>query len=214
MAKLRSQIGRQLTLIGTLAARWNDLEGAIRFLAAHVAPDSLTANMLIVDMQAGQLVTTTRMLADEMEHFNKRTNASLLEKKQKGIKVKLYEPMFEHVDFLLDCFDTLREYRNYYVHGVVIPKSAKYLTVTSITARKGVSFHQRAVNSEALEKLIRQIDDFLRYVARLIKAIKRNNSMKTSERPTWPKRPPVPDKLSRHRTNLRDVLFPPLSSDE
>jgi hypothetical protein len=213
MARARAQTAHLLKLVGKLVARWNDLEWGLRYILFAISYDRLTAAILTADAQAVNLMNAVRIMASERDITTSRINVGLSEAAQKeGIRVKLIEPISPHVHHLLDCIDRLREFRNFYVHGITTPRGkAKPFSVHGITARVRLAMYHQVITKDDLTNLIKQTDEIFRYAEGVYKAILANASAKLNERPTWPKKPPLPDRLVKPRLNLQDELPPPQS---
>jgi hypothetical protein len=203
MKKAQSQIGEQCGFLGLLNCYWNELHARTLSVLVMLSPDPLTALMLTADYQIGNVINSTRMMARERKQLGDRINAQL---RKKRFKTKLYGPFFEHVEHFLNWVDILREYRDYYIHNTVFHRTKEHVQIQKVSAKGAVWFHFDDVLTEDLQDLAKQINECLIYADRLLAALEKNESHKLSSRPTWPRKPPLPERLKTSRTILQDVV--------
>lgn len=188
----------QILLLGALLVHWNNIENQLREILAVLAPHALTARLLSADFQSGNLISVTRMMAKERHSINTRINSALKEKRKKA---KIVYPFLQHVEFFLSGVDSLREHRNYYVHGSIYSEKSG-VELFKVSARKRFAISGVPIECEDLRRLIDQIIEFEKYGISLIDALAKNESPTPDLRPRWPKRPATPQKLK-----LRRIVF-------
>jgi hypothetical protein len=202
----------QLGYLGLVVSLWNELEPQVRTVLVTLSPDRLTASWLAADLQIGPLINATRLMSKEIQWMHERINVTL---RRKRGRYKLFEPFTEHVDHYLNGVDILREHRNYYIHYAVADRSDRKhlkLQISKLTARGRVSYISHPIEETALENLSFQITDYLTYGDSLLEALEKNVSKKFFERPSWPEKPPLPERLKMTHITLQDALLPRRSS--
>jgi hypothetical protein len=196
------QIALQLRELGRVVTYWNELEWQVRWILMHLAPDLLTAGMFAADMQISALLASTRMFGREKNAINDRA-AELLASEE----AKAYEPFFLDLEFYLEAVDRLREHRNHVVHNSRYSRdNTQHLLTAKMTARGRLKFHTDKIETQDLAALSAQIETFILYGERWLAAFQINESADADEQPTWPERPPLPDKLAILHPTFLDVL--------
>ncbi len=203
----------QLGYLGLVVALWNELESQVKNVLLALPPDNnrLIASWLVADLQIGPLINATRLLSKEMQWMYDRANMTM---RKRRTHQKLFETHAERVEHFLTGVDILREHRNYYVHYAINDKSDPHhqrLQISRVSARGAVHWTNHPIEETALERLAFQITDYLVYGDEIEDALKKNASNDFSVRPSWPEKPPLPEKLKTTRITLQDALHPPQS---
>jgi hypothetical protein len=190
MLKPRSSEPRRFyNQIGKLAVRWNDLELVLKLLIFALSKRGIfVAAILAADMQIIGLLNLIRTLASEYDISNHRINESLkITARKEKIKMKIFDAVAGHVHHLIDGVDIIREYRNYYVHGILSPTKGQF-SVGGMSGRQRFSIHHRQITLTELRDTTKQIESLVRYGRKLVACIEANENPKFSVRPTWPKK--------------------------
>lgn len=206
MSKVQSE--RMFAQLGKMVVLWNDLELQLKRLLVCLSDDVITVLILSTDMQASALVNAVETMAREYDvHRTKFGQFSKAVSEKTGRPPQTFEPISEHVNCVIACADKLREYRNYYAHGVVTPGRNDPLMVGGITARGGrLDTYDAQFTVAELKRITTLIGQTVRYAERVIKCISARKDDPSQTRPTWPKKLPVPEKLKKPRTSLQDRL--------
>lgn len=112
-----------------------------------------------------------------------------------------------HIEACIKWFNLLREYRNYYVHGIIdVNISFGYISQTS--AKNGLVLHGEVIDVTALSDLIKKIKDFLDFSSDVefrASALPLTSFSDGKPFPPLPKIPLLPDRLQKPRRYLTDV---------
>jgi hypothetical protein len=209
-----------LIQVGKLVLTWNDLDQWIRHLIYLIAMnDALTVMVLTADMRTSAALNALRALTIEQDatairSFRRRAakHPDLFRPGETGPQAAA-----PHVQHFIDYVDRLREYRNFYVHGIGNPNPDQGFQATGKTARGRLSAFKKAITPRDLELLTGQIQECIRYALALFHAIDQNHPFARfapgASPPTWPEKPPLPDKLKKPRLVLLDETDPPQPSE-
>jgi hypothetical protein len=201
------------TQLGRLVVAWNWLEQVMRDILYTLSiRDRLTTAILTVDMNATALMRALGTLATEHDTVEtivrkkrERSPDSFTKYLGETLGKKEPQPVFPHVShFILYC-DRLREFRNFYVHGILTPSDNGEAIAATTTARGKLSFYNETISSADLEALTIEIAACSAYGAKVAAAIAQARAYeqkKDAAPPTWPEKPPLPDSMERHRRGL------------
>lgn len=205
------------TQMGRLIVTWNDLDQLIRGLIFNIAMNDLMSVMILTaDMNTSAAMTALRSLAVEHDAFElglfKRRMADDERRDYVGPREMQY--IAPHIQHFLDYVDRLREYRNFYAHGINSPNSDGGFLAQSRTARGRLALHSQIIEPSDLEAITDKIKGCIEYGTKLDTAIAQSSSYlqrPNTPSPTWPERPPLPDRLVKRRRILldeRDLVQP------
>jgi hypothetical protein len=149
-------------------------------------------------------------LAIEYDEWERAMFAGVQSEKQlrEYIGPRQVEPVAPHVNHLIDITDRLREYRNYYVHGINRPVQGSGFRVRSQTSRNKFVIFEQPITVADFGPLTAQIKRAIDYGIRVYEGIASAHSHlreRSAGPPTWPEKPPLPDKLKKRPRSLRDA---------
>jgi hypothetical protein len=197
------------TQLGRLVIAWNELEHTIRGVIFMLTlRDPVTAIILTADMNASALMQALRTVALEYDstqeamHRDKQANEFF----SKALPERALQQVSPHVSHFLEYCDRLRDFRNFYVHGIRVPDPKVGPVARSMSARKRLSFYSASISVSDIEKLTARIMDCAAYGNAVETAIGQADLyrwQKDALPPSWPEKPPLPDVLSKPRQGLR-----------
>jgi hypothetical protein len=204
--------------MGRLVLTWNDLDWTIRNIIFFLAMDDAVSVMILTaDMNTAAALNALRALAAERDALEARNVQS-----PQAIKVfgrREVQPILDNVKHFIEYTDRLREYRNFYVHGIRSPQEDKGIWARTISARGRYSMHEQPVTVADLRSLSDRIAHCIGYGIRLSHALAAaysylHFSNSAAEPPTWPEKPPLPDRLVKNRQVLLGRQDQPPPSQE
>lgn len=125
--------------------------------------------------------------------------------------------MREHIAHFLDLFDRVREWRNYYVHGIVhacVVDGEAAGFIQMYQARGKLALTQQAVTACQIRKVAEWCEALRQYGGWInLEPIRREGGEFLKDEPPLASRdkPPLPDRLTKPRVNLLDGRRRPLS---
>ena len=185
------------TRLGELIVKWNELEGKLQSLVHYLGNDWVTAVVLTAHMGNVSLVDALRTLATERDE-----TAKMLDKYGASWRREKHWPplplLLPDVTHLITCFERLREYRNFYVHGITRTGEGRIFIASSTSARARLTVHEMPVRVRDLIQLIKRIEAVDRYASGVLTFAARMRSRNPWDvPPTSPERPPIPDRLKK-----------------
>jgi len=204
-----SESSEFLAQLGKLVVAWNDLESALGGLIFILAErDPVTAMLLTADMNAATMMNAIRALVIEHDASERRLAGDLAKdsfaKEYLG-GPRVVEDAAPYVVHLIDFADRLREYRNFYVHGINSPRAKEGFLARGRTARGRFVFFEQPITLLNLQSLTVSIEACVDYGLKVQTAVVSARGYlrrKDAAPPTWPEKPPLPDKLRRSRQFL------------
>jgi hypothetical protein len=173
--------------------------------------DAITATILTADMNATALMKALGTIAaehDTMEsHLLHKRQAPDYAYKFLSVGAKEPQPVFPHVSHFIAFCDRLREFRNFYVHGIITPDPKGGAIARSTSARGKLSFYRESISVSDLESLTERIATCVAYgtnVCTVIGQISAYSSDKDAVPPIWPEKPRLPNSMARRRRGLLD----------
>jgi hypothetical protein len=128
-----------------------------------------------------------------------------------------------HLDHFANYFDILREYRNYYAHGVTMiappmgPNPSRGIA-HQLSARQGLKLDHDPISFEQLDFVINHAMTLASYGYAIPDAFRRrgDDGIAAAQKvfASWPEKPPQPPKLRKNRAVLGRLPPPPESSPE
>jgi hypothetical protein len=198
-----------LAKIGQAVLAWNDLDQLLRNLIVLIAArDAISVMILTADMSTSAALNALSALAVEHSAVeNSVRNRALADQLQRGLGKKEAQPIVPHMLHLIEYVNLLREFRNFYVHGMRTPNSDEGFLAQSMTARKRLSLFKQPITARDLETLTREIQKCIQYGGTIGEAINHarsylQDSNQEAAPPTWPEKPPLPDRLVKPRLIL------------
>ena len=176
------------TLLGLIVVRWNRLEQTTREFIEVVCEDGRDAAIISTHMGTNSLFDALRVLSEE----------------------KLSEEWVEHIRHMIVCIRTVRDYRNYYVHGAHFPSKGGLLIRTA-TARKSFNQHDEIVTVDDLQGIIYVLDNVFEYSWSLFLRLRAERKGETPL-PPWPDKPDQPNTLDKSRRPVPARLPQQISS--
>ncbi len=199
-----------LAQMGEMLAEWNELEQHLFDLLVILSGSILAGTILAANLQTDSLLKTLKLVASEYDALRQRIDKTLRHKaKQKKLIVKMHGRAVPRVHHLSDYVDRLREYRNYYVHGLRVENKGFYVFTRS--ARSRLAAHYESLSVGKIKWLRRRIKIANGYARKIYRSTLDNENPLLSKPPSWPRKPPLPDKIQKPRLNLLDELPQPLS---
>ncbi len=194
-----------LAKLGEIAVKWNYVEGHIRLLLSLLASDG------VLDP-----------LADRHKHdilTAQLGNVALIEAVRTLNNEFIKGEMHDHVDHAMTFFDTMREYRNYYVHSIVLlgfTKEGPIGLSQQITARNWLYLHQETITLEPVKAFLTDLERLNDYLVSIEMAICFPDGKVPLPFRSAPLRekPGLPGRLMKPRLRLLDVRNQPPSSEE
>jgi hypothetical protein len=208
--------------IGRLVLTWNDLDEWIRHLILLISIDApLVVSVLTADMNTSAALNALRALTVEQDasgirHYRRmKAKANLLPP-----ETREPEPFAPHILHFIEYVDRLREYRNFYLHGISNPKPNSGFEARGRTARGRLSEFRKPITSTDIATLTNEIEKCIAYGEAIFRAIDQSHPFARYASlsggdfvlPTWPEKSPLPDRLVKTRLILLDERDPPQSS--
>jgi hypothetical protein len=183
--------------LGALVASWNQAENSLREMLVALCGARAEIWILTAELGSVSLQSALRSAATD-------------------IAAPALSPYIEHCVL---WFDTLREYRNYYIHGIndVGPHTEQgFVGVSSHTSAKTrLVIHQEFITKMKLARLRRDITAFLSFSSEVLSHVVEPSLTASSGGtpfPPLPEMPPLPDRLQKPRQYLTNDPLPPASS--
>lgn len=178
-----------LGVLGILVVEWNHAESLLNTLLSFLSGGGTRVAILTAHMNTVAVCQALRTLANE----------------------KLADDdVAPHVLHYTDYFDRLREYRNYYIHGIKAVGFSEGEAVgiaETVTARERWTLHQLTLSVHDLRQSVELIIDLVRYGSKIMSHLMwtHNNSLPIPEQHrSLSEKPPLPEKLQKPRLFLLD----------
>jgi hypothetical protein len=189
---------------------WNNAEEAAREILVAFGGNSIGLRIASEQLQARSMKEALLSLCDAL--------SSVGEQRTKAVA--------EHIAHFIEGLDTLRAYRNFYVHslrstGRHLKDLSTYIGFLHSTEAKGrLAFIKHELTTDDLEQFMNQTLTLQQYGQHISMCIPRelheNNALKlvVKDAQLWPlpDKPTWPDKLRKHRSYLTAPQHPPGSS--
>jgi hypothetical protein len=124
------------------------------------------------------------------------------------------EELKDHIDHAIEWFSRLREFRNYYVHGIGrigIVNDEMVAFLGQISAKTALAWHEEYLTVSRITMLDGQVADFISFASgielRLYAALKVATRRK-QPLPPLPQMPPLPDRMVKPRRYLQGGIHP------
>ncbi|MGP0058864.1 MAG: hypothetical protein ACLPID_06230 [Beijerinckiaceae bacterium] len=185
-----NEFERFYAALGEMIVRWNEAEAELRALLINLSGvEEKAAWILVAELGAVSLEQALKSAARDLAPANLQS----------------------HISGLVDWFSRLREFRNYYTHGV----QAQILgggegILAQVTAKNGVVLHQESVTTEQLSNLTERIVEFTSFTKEVgthVLALHPAESSRDWQPRPLREMPPLPDRLQKPRQYL--TAFPP-----
>jgi|SRR6185437_2030581 len=176
-----------LGALGALVVQWNHAEALLNALLSYLSGGGARIEILAAHMNTVAVCQALRTLAND-----KLTD----------------DDVAPHVIHYADCFERLREYRNYYVHGIKavgISEGEAVGIAETVTARQRWTLHQLVLSIDDLRQTILLLTDLVRYGSNIMAHLMwtHNKSLPISEENrSLSEKLPLPDKLQKPRLFL------------
>lgn len=204
--------GDELLLhLGKLIVTWNDLETLIRQVLYTLSDrDILTAAILMADMSITGLMNVLRPLAFKYDEWQRAMFVDLQSERRLRdyLGPRQIEPVAPHVNHLIEFTDRLREYRNFYIHGINRPRPGKGFRARTQTARTKFVIFEQPITLADLQILTSEIERCIGYGFKVIDAVvmaREHMSSRDVGPPTWPEKPLLPDRLKKLPRSQQDA---------
>lgn len=169
--------------LGDLIIRWNGCEGSLRYLLALVSGGGIRFDILAAHFNPDALMNAFRTFAAET----------------------LDSPFKDHVLHAATYFDRLREYRNYYVHGIYLVSADRegraVGLANSLSARGRLVLHPKQIGIGDLLDLMAKMamfEEYIRHLNHFYQWSKDSNWQTFDEYKLIPtEKPKLPDKLDK-----------------
>ena len=176
---------------------WNAVEGEARNLLLSTSKGGLGTFAAVLSL--GNVALSNAILA-EAEYMD--------------------QPDKEHLEHFAECMDRQRIYRNYYVHNLSVlgrtadGKQAGAL-LTGTEAKPYLRQTQASLSDKRVREFAEELEQLRLYGFRLNQMLrhkfKKLASLAESPPPTWPEKPPLPERLRKPRQHLPGLPLPPQS---
>lgn len=178
-----NEFERFYAALGEMIVRWNQAESEMK---------ALLLNLVGLDTKAAWILVT-------------ELGSVSLEQALKSVAQDLAPPHLQsHIRGLVDWFSRLREYRNYYAHGIqtqVVGGGQGILA--QVTAKNGLIYHGGTVSSNELEAITLKIIDFTAFAKHVghhaFAAIHSSEDPDSPPPRSLEEMPPLPDRLQKPR---------------
>jgi hypothetical protein len=189
-------------LIGQIVVTWNACEGRLREMVIWLAGGRSPSNLALTAHM------TAKALSEALPAMSGKQPAEVR----------------EHLEYYAKAVDILREHRNYYVHGItaisvsmIEPDTSAWLQ--TVTGKQRVKIHSERVGLGPLKALEKQLVLFSYYGLRVLEKVDPYRGMfgfgaRRHVPATWPKKPPLPDRLRKPPPILLGAPPQPESSGE
>ncbi|NKM59274.1 hypothetical protein GFL21_33195 [Rhizobium anhuiense] len=188
-----------LAKIGEILLDWNVLEATIELITYRLAGGGNHIDVLTAHLGNVAMTDALKTLANEFGP----------------------EDLRDDILHTADLFDRLREYRNYYVHGIRLlahkgDTSGPIVGLSqSTTAKSRLRLHQAMIGIEDLQKLDADLVTAKRFADWIVGKLWGVEELPGVAQPSQPpEKPPLPDRLKKPVLFLLDVSRSPQASQE
>jgi hypothetical protein len=167
-----------LARLGRLIVRWNYVESMIRLLLGTLCRDRPTAEILTAHMGSASLCGALQTIGNEFAD----------------------EHLREHIVHAVAYFDRVREYRNYYAHGIIGAVGGGRGLIQTTSARARMKLHQEIVSNDTLDVAIGYCETLNTYLNHLISSQVfrgKDEHLAAKEFRTLPQKPRLPKRLQK-----------------
>jgi hypothetical protein len=205
-----------LAQLGRVVAHWNDLELTTKVIL-FTATDALYMVAVAARLNITTLSDVLRTIANEHDDEEGYIAKTIEWPRGSELRRRSLAPIAPHVHHFLDYIDRLREYRNYCIHGIGSPNPKGEYRAFTITSKWQVKLHGRDISLREITLLADEVEKCQRYGEAIAEAVRQNKDyvlFQTNKRATWPRKPPLPNKLLKDGLALQDVLLRPALNDD
>ncbi len=171
-----------LAQVGILVVYWNRVEEAARLLVRHFnRGDRDRSDILTAHMGTNSLCDALRTLSSAY--------------------CKSHEQ--EHIRHYIKLLERVREYRNYYIHGLLGYEEGMG-QIQTLSARSNLILHAESVDAEDIENIAIRCLEVSRYGINLYERLRQRESARKQKKrlPPLPDKPPLPNKLRKPQRAL------------
>jgi hypothetical protein len=124
------------------------------------------------------------------------------------------EELKDHIDHAVEWFSRLREFRNYYVHGINrigIVNDEMVAFLGQVSAKTALSWHEEYLPVDRIIELDRQFADFISFASGIelhLYAALKVETRREPPLPPLPQMPPLPDRMVKPRRYLQGGIHP------
>ena len=183
MAKTYVKHKSLLAKLGLLVVKWNQFETLTQTVLEALIGGGEKTYILTAHMGNVSLCDAIRTMGNEFAPDEAKT----------------------HLTHLLDLFERLREYRNYYVHGISdLTEASDGLPIgvaQSLSAKARLVLHQGRVDEADLDAMVKRLREANQYVTHVIILLWEMNdkALLKALGASFLRKPPLPDLLRRNR---------------
>lgn len=176
-----------LTKLGLLVVEWNRLESCAQLMVYALAGADERIDILTAHMGTVSLSDALRTLAAECGPPKAKP----------------------HIDHFLALFERIRDYRNYYVHGLrllVSDKDGRPVAMSqSQSAKARLVIHEGTITDSELQTCIDHIEATLQYAGHIFTLLWGADKVVGAKLgASFLQKPPLPDKLQKPRRFRQD----------
>jgi hypothetical protein len=175
--------------LGEVVVKWNRAENSLRQIAVGACKPSPEIWILTAELGGVSLESALKSLARDV----------------------LPSSLAAHVIDVVEWFSRLREYRNYYVHGIYEVRAnesgEKIGFISQTTAKNGIVLHVETISEREILTLSQKIDEFIGYASDVefhVSAHPLTEFSGGTPFPPLPQKPQLPDRLQKPRQRLTD----------
>jgi hypothetical protein len=120
----------------------------------------------------------------------------------------------DHIDHTVKWFSRLREFRNYYIHGVqrvTMGDGENIGLIGQVSAKTALTWHQEALSLNRLQELLAKIREFIAFASTVelhLDVTIKKESRVLLQLPPLPQMPPLPDILVKPHRYLQGDEHP------
>lgn len=182
-----------LALFGEMMVSWNRAETSLQTILMHQIRAGEKTEIVIAHMSSNTMIDAVKTLSFEFAE----------------------DWLKEPINHFIKYFERIREYRNYYVHGIIavvksrrVPKRTweAFGDLHTVSARGEAVYHPKKIWAEDLRFVIRHSDK-ISALGFAISYCLINSALKRPQEKKWlrslQQMPPLPERLKKPRRSLR-----------
>lgn len=184
---IRNDVASFCTMFTRAIMEWNNAEDALRYILEGLSEGSLGATIAIRQLGNAALPEAILVVASFLE----------------SVETEKAKEQADHLRHLVEGFNILRAYRNFYVHNLramgrgIEPDSEFTGTLHAIEVKARYSWVQQDLTMSDLRQFTQQVMDLSQYASEVRETIKPRNALARSldqlpkslsslQRPFWP----------------------------